>query len=66
MDFLADIGSLARVEGHRFNRETLDIRYKGKSIAEMLEMDVQEALMHFEYIPLRRQAPDVARVAWTT
>jgi excinuclease ABC subunit A len=52
MDFLADIWVTCPVcEGHRFNRETLQIRYKGKSIAEVLEMDVQEALTHFENIP---------------
>ena len=52
MDFLADIWVTCPVcEGHRFNRETLEIRYKGKSIAEVLEMDVQEASVHFENIP---------------
>ena len=45
-------GSPARcAKGHRFNRETLQVRFKGKSIAEVLEMDVQEALDHFENIP---------------
>jgi excinuclease ABC subunit A len=52
MDFLADVWVTCPVcEGHRFNRETLQIRYKGKSIAQVLEMDVQEALQHFENIP---------------
>ena len=52
MDFLADIWVTCPVcEGHRFNRETLQVRYKGKSIAEVLEMDIQEALAHFENIP---------------
>ncbi len=52
MDFLADIWVTCPVcEGHRFNRETLQVRFKGKSIAEVLEMDVQEALTHFENIP---------------
>ena len=52
MDFLADIWVTCPVcEGHRFNRETLQVRFKGKSIAEVLEMDVQEALAHFENIP---------------
>ncbi|MGD0899405.1 MAG: excinuclease ABC subunit UvrA, partial [Thermoguttaceae bacterium] len=52
MDFLADIWVACPVcEGHRFNRETLQVRYKGRSIAEVLEMDVQEALTHFENIP---------------
>jgi len=52
MDFLADIWVTCPVcQGHRFNRETLQIRYKGKSIAQVLEMDVQEALEHFQNIP---------------
>ncbi len=52
MDFLADIWVTCPVcEGHRFNRETLQVRFKGKSIAEVLEMDVQQALEHFENIP---------------
>ncbi len=52
MDFLADIWVTCPVcEGHRFNRETLQVRYKGKSIADVLEMDIQEALDHFRNIP---------------
>ncbi len=52
MDFLADVWVTCPVcEGRRFNRETLQIRYKGKSIADVLEMDIQEALRHFENIP---------------
>jgi len=52
MDFLADIWVTCPVcEGHRFNRETLGVRFKGKSIADVLEMDVQEALALFENQP---------------
>jgi len=52
MDFLADIWVTCPVcEGRRFNRETLQVRYKGKSIAQVLNMDVQEALEHFQNIP---------------
>ncbi|HUT89538.1 MAG TPA: excinuclease ABC subunit UvrA [Thermoguttaceae bacterium] len=52
MDFLADVWVTCPVcDGHRFNRETLQVRFKGKSIAQVLEMDVQEALEHFENIP---------------
>ncbi len=52
MDFLADIWVTCPVcEGRRFNRETLQVTYKGKSIAEVLEMDIQQALEHFENIP---------------
>jgi len=52
MDFLADLWVTCPVcQGHRFSRETLQVRYKGRSIAEVLEMDIQEALTHFENIP---------------
>jgi len=52
MDFLADVWVTCPVcEGHRFNRETLQVRFKGKSIHDVLEMDVQEALEHFANIP---------------
>ncbi len=56
MDFLADVWVTCPVcEGHRFNRETLQVRYKGKSIAQVLDMDIQEALQHFENIPAIQQ-----------
>ncbi len=52
MDFLADVWVTCPVcEGHRFNRETLQVLFKGKSIADVLEMDIQQALEHFENIP---------------
>jgi excinuclease ABC subunit A len=52
MDFLADVWVTCPVcQGRRFNHETLQILYKGKSIYDVLEMDVQEALTHFEAIP---------------
>ena len=52
MDFLAAIWVPCPICGaRRFNRETLQIRYKGKSIADVLEMDIQQALEHFENIP---------------
>jgi excinuclease ABC subunit A len=52
MDFLADVWVTCPVcQGHRFNRETLQVMYKEKNIAQVLEMDVQEALAHFENIP---------------
>ncbi|MGD9721971.1 MAG: excinuclease ABC subunit UvrA [Pirellulales bacterium] len=52
MDFLADVWVTCPVcQGHRFNRETLQVRFKGKSISDVLEMDVQQALVHFENIP---------------
>jgi excinuclease ABC subunit A len=52
MDFLADIWVTCPVcGGHRFSRETLEVRYKNASIADVLEMDVQEALEHFGNVP---------------
>ena len=52
MDFLADVWVVCPVcEGKRFTRETLHVRYKGKSISDVLDMDVQEALEHFENVP---------------
>ena len=52
MDFLADVWVTCPVcNGHRFNRETLQVMYREKSIAQVLEMDVQQALEHFENIP---------------
>jgi len=52
MDFLADVWVTCPVcSGHRFNRETLQVMYREKSIAQVLEMDVQQALEHFEHIP---------------
>jgi excinuclease ABC subunit A len=56
MHFLPDVYVTCDVcKGKRYNRETLDIRYKGKSIAEVLEMTVREALGFFEAVPPVRQ-----------
>ena len=52
MHFLPDVFVPCEVcGGKRYNRETLDIRYKGKNIAEVLDMTVEEALRFFENIP---------------
>ena len=52
MHFLADVFVPCEVCGSkRYNEETLDIRYKGKNIYEVLEMTVEEALDFFEHIP---------------
>lgn len=56
MHFLPDVHVECEVcQGMRFNRETLDIHYKGKSIAEVLSMTVNQALRFFENIPPIRQ-----------
>jgi excinuclease ABC subunit A len=52
MHFLPDVWVTCNVcKGTRFNRETLQIRYKGKNIAEVLDMDVEEALEFFANVP---------------
>jgi len=52
MHFLPDIYVSCDVcSGHRYNRETLEIQYKGKTIAEILEMTVEDALEFFYAIP---------------
>ena len=52
MHFLPDIYVPCEVcKGKRYNRETLEVRYKGKNIYEVLEMTVDEALPFFENIP---------------
>ncbi len=52
MDFLSDLWITCPVcEGRRYNHETLQVLFKGKSIADVLDMDVQQALDLFENIP---------------
>lgn len=52
MQFLPDLFVTCEVcDGTRYNRETLDIRYRGKTIAEVLELTVEEAHAFFERIP---------------
>jgi excinuclease ABC subunit A len=52
MHFLPDVWVTCDVcKGTRFNRETLQVRYKGRNISEVLNMDVAEALKFFENIP---------------
>ncbi len=55
MQFLPDVYVPCEVcHGRRYNRETLEIRYKGKNIADVLEMTVEEALEFFSNIPAIR------------
>ena len=52
MHFLPDVYVPCEVcKGKRYNRETLEVKYKGKTISEVLEMNVEEALVFFENIP---------------
>lgn len=52
MNFLPDVYVLCDVcKGRRYNRETLEVLYKGKSIADVLEMTVEQALNFFSEIP---------------
>ncbi|SEH14036.1 excinuclease ABC subunit UvrA [Thermoleophilum album] len=56
MHFLPDVYvECDRCHGRRYNRETLDIRYKGRTIADVLEMTVAEALEFFHPIPKIRR-----------
>ena len=56
MHFLPDVYvPCEQCHGKRYNRETLEIRFKGKSIADVLDMPVEEALRFFEHIPKIRR-----------
>ena len=56
MHFLPDVYVPCEVcKGKRYNRETLEVRYKGKNIYEVLDMTVEEAVSFFEHIPRIRQ-----------
>ncbi|PHR69216.1 MAG: excinuclease ABC subunit A [Lutibacter sp.] len=52
MNFLPDVEvECETCQGKRFNRETLEIRHKGKSISDILNMTINEAVLFFEYYP---------------
>lgn len=52
MNFLPDVYVKCRVcDGHRYNRDTLQVRYKGKNIDEVLNMTVNQAVEFFEHLP---------------
>ena len=64
MNFLPDVYiECEECKGKRYNRETLDVKYKGKSIADVLDMSVEEALKLFENIPsIRAKLETLSRV----
>src|SRR5690625_6716159 len=64
MHFLPDVYVPCEVcDGKRYNRETLEIEFKGKNIAEVLDMRIEEALDFFENIPIiRRKLQTIADV----
>jgi excinuclease ABC subunit A len=56
MHFLPDVYvPCEQCHGKRYNRETLEVRFKGKSIADVLDMSIEEALTFFEHIPKIRR-----------
>ena len=56
MHFLPDVYVPCEVcQGKRYNRETLEVKYKGKSIYDVLDMTVEEALSFFEHVPSIRR-----------
>ncbi|MDD1690130.1 MAG: excinuclease ABC subunit UvrA, partial [Methanoregula sp.] len=64
MNFLPDVYiECEECKGKRYNRETLEVKYKGKSIADVLDMSVEEALKLFENIPsIRTKLETLSRV----
>ncbi|MEX0984186.1 MAG: excinuclease ABC subunit A, partial [Actinomycetota bacterium] len=56
MHFLPDVYVTCEVcKGRRYNRETLEVKFKGRSIADVLAMSVDEALVFFEQIPVLKR-----------
>ncbi|GKY87944.1 excinuclease ABC subunit UvrA [Sinisalibacter aestuarii] len=59
MHFLPDVYVTCETcDGHRYNRETLEIKYKGKSIADVLDMTVEDAQEFFKAVPSIREKMD--------
>ncbi|MCD6219695.1 excinuclease ABC subunit UvrA [Candidatus Calescamantes bacterium] len=56
MHFLPDVYvTCDACKGKRYNKETLEVKYKGKNIAEVLDMSVEEALKFFRHVPLLKR-----------
>ena len=56
MNFLPDVYVTCKAcDGHRYNRETLQVKYKGKNIDEVLNMTVNQAVEFFEHVPTIHQ-----------
>ena len=64
MNFLPDVYiECEECKGKRYNRETLEVKYKGKSIADVLDMSVEEAMNLFEHLPsIRSKLEMLSRV----
>jgi excinuclease ABC subunit A len=64
MNFLPDVYiECEECKGKRYNRETLEVKYKGKSIADVLDMSVEEAMKIFENIPsIKNKLETLSRV----
>ena len=62
MHFLPDVYVPCEVcGGKRYNRETLEVKYKGKTIYDVLNMTVEEALEFFEHVPSIRRKMEITQ-----